>query len=459
MMRIGGLVWMLAGCHHGGGDDPIVVVFTVDTLGLAMAHDRDWCGDLQGITADYGLDVACLDGGVSPSSWTGEAHTRLLWPQHLVGDRRALQTPECGTRSVLAELKHAIGGRYVWGSDNSVLAARGEDGCGLTTGFSQDVDTFEQTSTELSGLADVPEADRPAHAAIDAFEGEVRKGGPVELFLNAIEPGGHEPRCWFDPESDACSELWDVAVTHGLAQDGDDRRAAWLDGPFLQQLLKVISVDQAAQEDRWRPLLWQTTREASDAFRATMFDDRLRRVLDAAQAADRLGDVQLVVLGDHGENPCVARGFDPTLNCGHNGITTEFTGYVPVFVSPASLASTWAAAGLVGDATHPWSTVNLSFGLLAAHGVDVPADWGAVEPVGTATSWTCHAGEDTSAYSGIHVDGDVSIRCADGACAASTFAIPGDETYKPDLIEPIPESVAEFGGTPDWFAGACGQAP
>src|SRR5687768_5033173 len=90
-------VALAAGCPRPGPDDstpptdsdppetdepapsePILVYWTIDTLGAYAAQQAGWCGKLRGVLAEYGLTAACYDDVVAPSSWTGESHTRLL---------------------------------------------------------------------------------------------------------------------------------------------------------------------------------------------------------------------------------------------------------------------------------------------------------------------------------------------------------------------------------------------
>ncbi len=450
----------LAACTSAGAGDQnaIVVIFSVDTIGQAMANRTDMCGEMTALTANYGLDVACLDGAIAPSSWTGESHARFLWPQDIEGARRALQYPKCGDESVLGTIKDGTRGKYFYGADNSVLSGSGKDICGITrTQFTQDTDQEFETSLTTDKLVDVPEEDRPAHHAIDAFVDAIGpSSGASVLFLNAVEPGGHEPRCWFDPYSQACSALWDVATNAGLADPDADRRSTWTDPDFYARFTRLFGVKREDREAEWRPLFWDAIDEAVVYFRAQMFEDRLRRVLDAIRDAGRLGDLRLVVLGDHGENPCVLRGLgDQTLNCGHNGLPTEYTAFVPVFVTPASLAGDWTDKGLIGDSATPWSTVNLAFGMVDSVGLTVPGDWGQMEPVGTATSWTCKGPDGTSPLSGIHVEGEAAMRCHQGACEASGFTLPTDETYEPAVLSTVPDGLQAFAGPPDWFSDAC----
>ncbi len=450
-----GVLALLAGCARVGDTDAVVVAFSVDTLGLTMANQTGWCSRVGEIVGDYGLDLACLDAAIAPSSWTAESHTRMLWPQQSTGDRRRDESPQCNTPSALETIRDSTGGVYLWGADNSVLSENEHNGCDwFRSGFTQGSDEVWETGLDSVKMPSVEEADRPVSLAIDAFERWLPyHDKSVTLFLNSVEPGGHEPRCWQDPSTEACEALWQVAVDARIVEADADREETWLDRDFYERLLHYTTVNHADDLDRWRPLYWQTATETVEAFRAEKFDDRLRRVLAALAAEDRLDDLRLVVFGDHGENPCVARGLgDDTLNCGPNGLTTEFTGFVPVYVSPAALGERWTDLGLVGS---PWSAMNIAHGLLDSVDVPRPGDWPAPWPAGTAISWTCQ-GPDDGVVTGVAVDGETSIRCRGGNCAASSFTVPADEKHLPTSLAEIPASLAPYGEVPDWFSVACG---
>lgn len=448
------LAW-LAACARVGDTDAVVVVFSVDTLGLTMANQTGWCERVTTIVGEHGLDLACLDGAVAPSSWTAESHTRVLWPQHTSGSRRRAESPECETPSVLETIRDSTGGVYLWGADNSVLSENEHNGCDwFRSGFTQGADESWETGLDSVKMPAVPEEDRPVTHAIEALERWLpHQDRSVTLFVNSVEPGGHEPRCWQDPSTDACEALWSVAVDARIVSADADRVSTWLDREFYERLLHYTTVKHPDEVGRWRPLFWQTATESVEAFREEKFDDRLRRILDAVAAEGRLDDLRLVVFSDHGENPCVLRGLgDDTLNCGHNGLTTEYTGFVPVYVAPASLAERWTDLGLVGS---PWSAVNLAHGLLDSVDVPRPADWPEPTPAGTALSWTCQ-GPDDGVVTGIAVRGDDSIRCRGGTCAASTFVVPTDEAHEPVPLAEVPTELAPYGEAPDWFSVACG---
>ena len=446
----------LTGCKGIGDTSSVVVYFSVDTLGQAMANETGWCARLTDLLGEYDLSLACVEGGVAPSSWTGESHTRMLWPQHMAGRLRANHYPECGEASVLEEISTATRGGYLFGADNGVLSSSGKGRCGAFRSlFTQGTDKRWETSTGAWQLPDIPEAERPAYEVISSYEDHIEKNTSVQLFVNAMEPGGHAPRCWFNPGTPACDELWEVLVYAGVVAAGADRRAAWLgqQGPnALNSRLQGVLSDQEA---RWRELMWEVIRQSVDNFEEPTVDYRLRRILDATEEAGRLHDLRLVILGDHGENPCIDRGFDTdTLACGHNGVTTAYTGFVPVFLSPAGLADQWRDLGLVGAADAPWSTANLAYGLMASVDLPIPSGWPASDPAGVAASWNClHA--DRSGPGGVHIHGDKAMRCQNGVCEASTFSIPQDHTYTREVLEVVPDSLAVYGE--DWSFVACDE--
>ena len=155
----------------------MVVVWTVDTLGAEAAQDTNWCGRLGEILAAHGRDVACLEGAISPASWTGEAHTRLLWPQHLAGELRPAERPACGARSVLETLSEAKGMDYLFGADNPVfrwLAPLGTDAdCDGQEPWVQGTNaSWLSVSGVENMLAD--EADTPVHEALESVRTRLR---------------------------------------------------------------------------------------------------------------------------------------------------------------------------------------------------------------------------------------------------------------------------------------------
>ena len=139
---------------------------------------------------------------------------------------------------------------------------------------------------------------------------------------------------------------------------------------------------------------------------------------------------------------------------GHNGVPTPYTAFVPVYTSPASLAEGWREDGLAGTDGAPWSLVNVGYGLVDDVGVARPASWPGPEPVGRATSWICK-GPDGGGQSGVRIEGTEAVRCRHGTCDAVSFVIPTDETATAAPLETVPDSLAGWMGSPDWFTTAC----
>ncbi len=455
LLGIGALA--LAGCTPPSEEErAIVLVITVDTLSKAMADQVGMCADLQALVGEYGLDLACMEGAVAPSSWTGESHTRFLFPQNYVGKKRRLAEPSCGDSSVLGDIRQKNGGFYIFGTDNLVLGDSGKESCGLNrSAFTQGADKVWETSLGPEEMAPLPEEDRPVHQAIGSYEAQVKSHHGIQMFLNFLEPGGHEPRCWATPTSPACEELWDIAVESGIAEANADRVETWLDGEFYGKFVRLFAVQKKDQESRWRPLFWSMIEDGIHSLKGPLLFERLQRILDATQEAGRLGDLRLVIVGDHGENPCVLRGLgDDSLNCGHLGVPTEYTAFVPVYTIPAAMGERWIEAGIAGEGGKVWALGNMGQGLLAEVAVEVPENWPKAEPVGTATSWICQ-GPEGSGQSGVHIEGDQAARCRHGTCDAATFRAPTDASSSSETLAEVPENLAPWIAEPDWFTVAC----
>lgn len=452
-----------AGLLLGGGCKPrtaeeraITVVITVDTLSKAMADQVGMCADLQALVAEYGLDLACMEGAVAPSSWTGESHTRFLFPQNNSGKNRRLPEPPCRQESVLGSIRRENGGYYIFGTDNLILGDSGKDPCTLGhTAFTQGADKVWETSLSPREIVTVTESERPASGAIDTFERRLEHEAGIQMFVNFMEPGGHEPRCWSTPTSEACEELWQIVVENGLVEADANRVETWLQDDFYGKFVRLFAVIQKDQERRWRPLFWNMIQDAVQSLKGPRLFDRLRRILDATRDAGRLGDLRLVIVGDHGENPCVLRGLgDDSLNCGHLGVPTEYTAFVPVYTSPAAMGQRWVDAGIAGEGGKVWSLSNMGYGLVAEVGLSPPEDWPTMEPVGTATSWICE-GPEGSGRSGVHIEGEQAARCRHGNCDVATFRVPTDESSSSLTLSEVPENLAPWIAEPDWFTTAC----
>jgi hypothetical protein len=440
---------MGSGC---GSNDRIVVYWTVDTLGTHAARVTDWCGFLRGVAGEHGLDAACLEGAVSPSSWTAEAHTRILWPEHRVGSHRARLSPACDAVSVFSALVDERGGRWLFGSDNPLFGfdAAGVATCGDSRSWTAGSHAWWVAPGPIQASVQIPAEERAVEAAIDAVLEQAGRHRPLAVYLNDIEAGGHSPHCWYDPTSPACEAWWQIGVEAGLVAADDDRVAAWLDASFERDI--VAAAKDATDPLVLRDMAFALTVDGIAHFRAERFAPRLERLLAGLEERDRLDDLVLVIAGDHGENPCISLSFGTDVQCSHGGRTTEWTGLVPVFVLPGDVASRWEAAGLTGDAQRPWSLSNVSWGLLAEGETAPPPAWPSPEPPGTATSWSCK--DDAG---GVRVVGDVSLRCALEQCAAWTWGEPDDPQDDPTPLAAIPPELADFApeGQPNWFATVC----
>jgi hypothetical protein len=451
-------------CHRAADDTapadggPILVFFVPDTLGKAAADGADWCGQLSTAVGKYGLDVACLEGGVSPSDYTAESHTRFLWPQHLGPPLRANYKPECGTLPVTDTLAEAWNARYIFAADNTTLGNTERDACpgGYLNNWHQGADeVYARVPTETPGLEAGPDAPHPMDDGIAAAVMAIGQNESVSLFLNAFEPGGHQPRCWFDPYSPACEQLWQWAVEMHVVESNANRADEWIDDLWskLDSQLSVLRVDD---EPIIRALMWETILDAIAYHSPPLFEDRLDRLLVAAEEAGRLDDVALVVLADHGESPCVYKTFGEGLECSHGRMGNEWNNIVPAYVVPASMADAWQGR-FVGDRDVAWNTANIAWALLDTFGVPVPADWPAMQPVGEATTWRCRPKDGDTTGMGIHVEGHASIRCEDGDCVVQSWDTPQSITYSPTTLTEYPDNFAEYSGdgSGTWFQAAC----
>jgi hypothetical protein len=435
--------------------DSIVIYITADTLGTVTARDTDWCGHLGEVLAPYSLDVACLEGGVPPSSWTGESVTRTLFPQQTGGDLRNARYPSCDLAPWPRTVADALDGAYVLGADNPVIASHHEM-CGDELAWGQGADALFANEEPVQDMVGIPEDGHPVHDAITDILDRAAAGGPVVAYLNVWEVAGHLPRCFMDPASPACDAMWQIAVDGGVL-DGlgispdADRADVWREKAYVTALFAFLE-SNPQREAEFRRANWGTVLQSVDYFRGPLFDDRITRLLDGLSAAGRLGDLVLVVGGDHGEDPCGKSPFANRLQCNHGELPTDWTANVPVYVVPASLATGWATRGFVGDADRPWSTVNVDYALLDELGIAIPADWPPMEPVGSASSWTCDTPHGLA--QGVRVEGDGSMRCDNGHCGARTWAIPDALSYHSAELTTVPESLAGY-ASPNWFDAAC----
>jgi hypothetical protein len=436
------------------GEGPIVVWWTVDTLGERAAETTDWCDVLDAELGAHGLGVDCLGGAIAPSSWTAESHTRFLWPEHLEGPTRAAQTPSCHAIGVMqaAKAQHEV--PYVWAADNPVFTwPVGELHCDGDEGtWSHGADDVFVTA-EGFGTMLVAEAETPVHAGIEALLGHTAEGGAV-AFFNDFEAGGHWPRCWIDPYTPPCEDLWQIGVAAGLVEQEDDRVEAWWRVDFEQGVMRKAIAYWADDPAALRGNFWATMEESIVYWREDRFLPRLRRLLDGLAEQDRLDDLVLVVTGDHGETPCVKSPVDGGMNCEHFGLPSEWTARVPVFVSPPELGERLRADGLAGDRETSWPLANVAYGLLPFAGGEVPSSWPAPEPIGQARSWTCRNGTKTV----LHVAGDATLRCEGDTCEAFDWSFPEELVHEP-LPVPTPDDLAPYaepiGDDANWIMSVC----
>ena len=441
----------------------VVVYWTLDTLGARAADEAGFCQAIRDILAEHGRDLACVEGGVSPSSWTAPAHMRLLWPDHTLAPLSARTAPRCDGENALARIARVSGGRYVFGADNATLGPETSWSCDDgRSAFMQGADAaFGEGVTGTGQSWEVtPEADRAVHKALDEVEQRLDDGENLEVFLNSFEVGGHTPpRCADSVDAPGCDAMWQYAVRAGLVGPDDDRRTAWLSRPMLLDL--EGSLIETFQQDPLaaRAMLWGSMQDAIATTRAVMFEDRLERLLDAVDAAGRQDDLVLVMLGDHGETP----GQVPTngkFNPSHGGQPNEWTALVPVYLSPASLADEWRADGLISADGDWWSTGNLARGLVAHAGVEEPAEWPPIEAPGAATSWACNDFRDpTVGAAGIHLVGNHAARCQNDVCETNTFAWPADLNYLPTPLATTPDDLTAWIGPANPFFRLCAVAP
>jgi hypothetical protein len=463
-MRLLPLV-LLLGCNRGRSDSdeapalvperPILVYWTIDTLGKRASDEVGYCGFIQERAGAHGVEVACLDGAIPPSSWTGESHLRTLWPNHMAEGLRGTQHPICESASSLETLARSREGSWLFASDNSFSYKPDSEICADGGwGWIQRVD--ESFLPEENASPRLPEADQPVHEGIGRVLERAASGEAMSVYLNDFHSGGHWPRCWFAPDTEACTALYQYGLDAGLT-DGTDPVEDWLDKRFRNNVLNAGYEANAADPGPFRDIVWQTMIESILHFRAEMFEVRLERLLSGLEEADRLDDLVLVVAGDHGENPCVPSLDGTEINCDHARTPTEYTGNVPVFVSPPELADEWERAGFVGDADRVWSLANVSYALMDSFGEAPPADWPEMEPVGRATSWSCLF----EFVSAVRVKGDESMRCEGEACIALSWGLPDGAAHEPAPLDTIDAELAAFGQAvgdfPNWAEAACAE--
>ncbi|GDX80618.1 hypothetical protein LBMAG42_24290 [Deltaproteobacteria bacterium] len=441
---------------------PIVVFWSLDTLGQRAALDDGMCARLGAVAATHAAELACLEGGVSPSSWTVESHARLWWPALNVGARRADLYPACDDPSVLARAAGALGGSLFLGLDNPRFAdpfadTRCDGASPWATGVTEA--WIPDFTTDLATMAAVPEAERPWSQALDALGAAAAAGGPAFAYLNDLDVGGHVPRCVGDPEGAECQLVWRYALAAGIVVDSDDPAVTMATTPFWSSVHDAVQLDHDSAASDLRAMVYGTILAQVEWFRVSRVEDRLERLFSTLETAGRLDDLTLVMLGDHGEAPCAEEPISKVRACGHGDLPNEWNAQVPVFVYPASTGQRWAASGFVGNATTPWATANLA--QLAANdlGLPAPEEWPVAIPAGRATSWACSRSMLLGFSWGVDIKGDRSVRCDHERCGEFDWHALADLSDGPMLATDLPASLTarEEGtaGQPNWFMAAC----
>ena len=444
------------------GSDAIVVFWSLDTLSERAAIDDGMCERLRAIATAHGGDLSCLEGGVSPSSWTVESHLRNWWPAQNAGARRADLYPACDDPSVLALAAAALGGPLYMGLDNPRFAdpfadTRCDGASPWLTGVTQT--WIPDFTTDLGTMAAVPEEDRPFTQALDALGVAVADGGPAFAYLNDLEVGGHVPRCVYAPESDECQVVWRYALAAGIVAEADDVAATMATTPFWSSVHDAVQLDRDTPAADLRAMVYATILGQVDWFRASRVEDRLARLFATLEGAGRLDDLTLVIMGDHGEAPCVEEPLSRVRACGHGDLPNEWNAQVPVYVFPAELAQDWVYAGAVGNATTPWATANVAQLVAADLGIEAPEAWPERLPVGRATSWACSRSMLMGFSWGIDIDGDRSVRCDHDRCGEFDWHALTDLSDGPILATDLPDTLAAreatTAGQANWFLAAC----
>ena len=199
--------------------EPIVLYWTIDTLGMRAANEAGWCTFLEETFADYGRDVACLEGAVPASTWTEESHVRTLWPQNQVGSLQARQYPDMGQATFLDTIAQSKGVDYLFASDNATFV---RDVPEVDETWVQGADEF-WVYPEFKGSILAAEEDTAVFAGLEGLLERTADGSGATLYLNDFESGGHAPRCVADPYTPACSVIWDLAVDNGVVDPSEDR--------------------------------------------------------------------------------------------------------------------------------------------------------------------------------------------------------------------------------------------
>jgi hypothetical protein len=411
---------LLAGC--GRSDGPIVVWWTLETLGATAADETAVCAAITEVAAERGLTARCVPGAVAPSTWTLESHVRTLFPEHMAGPLRVNQRPDEGDRSVLARVADHHGGRYGFGSDNPVFDLWGERASGNGVVWTQGAEEVAISGDVRSSVGGDPLA-RASGVVIEAAGPWIRGGDPVALYLNAFDAGGHVPRCTEGIADPRCAYAWELALAYGLVDTNDAPTEAFASSALWVELLRVFAADKAAADPIGvRRATFDTTLASIDGGGL----DNLRTSLDAllrdVEKAHREEDVVIVLAGDHGDAPCVMHPLiDGQYICEHDQAPTEWHAAVPVYViENGGAVDRWRDNGWLAEDGRPWSLVNLAYGLLEATGQPIPELWPEPLPAGRAESWSC----EPEGPGGVIIEGDTAEWCDHNTCVAGPWRMP-----------------------------------
>jgi len=449
-------------------ENPIIVVWIIDTLSVFAEDEVGHCRDLQEILGPFGRDVDCRGGAISPSSWTIEAIVRLMWPEFLQEEGSSLITPSCELASAPVRLARALGARSTIGFDNPMLdrmmSSRGRM-CGLRHAWISGFDTSYSTSSTIS-LTDLTELDDSERSVNQALEDILRwahLGEPVVAVLNEAGAGGHVPRCPGEPTA-SCSTLRDIAIETEVADKETSYSETMLDSLYWSGLHHVLtSTVIDIDDDSVRNLIADTIVESARYYWTNRTIPRLEQLIYRLTVMGRINDLVLVVVSDHGERPCHRSSHTGRRSCSHGEVPDEWTAAVPVFIWPGGLADRWESMGLLGNETQVWSSANLTYALHADFVGEYPEAWPEPSPVGTAASWSCWGTNLVPRIPmGLRIEGDTALQCSD-SCTAMTWspASSRDHSVEPVDIEDLPSTLADWMGdgaleTSNRFTELCG---
>lgn len=460
------------GAADGGGtsgvydvpDAPIVVFWTIDALSSTAAGAVDLCGRFQSQLSGYGLDALCLQGAVTPSSWTIESHVRLFWPTHTIGAKRSSITPDCEDKPYLKVIADRYGGAYFFGAENSKFGQAADlADCGGVSPWVDDADQWWITpDVTPQEQAEIPLDDRPPWKAIGALLDETAKGRAATMFLNDFEAGGHMPRCWWNPDTEACTRIYDLAVSLGVVDESMSPYDAFLAPGFWQDLQEYTRDDDRVTSKTLVSDFDASINEQVDGLWRDRTEPRIARLLDGLKAQGRLDDLVLVITGDHGEAPCAPQVITNERDCSHGHVPSEWTAAVPLMISPPEAAYQLIDDGWLPPDGTPFSSMRISYGLTDLLTGAIPDTWPEPEPIGEATSWVCYEHTVNRNRMGMKLIGDQTMRCTAGGCGFYSWDLPivdieagprvlNRNEVSPEIME-FAESAPEY---QSWFTKAC----